>query len=184
IVRFAERLLLDRGLQPIFVVTLSLLLFAASGAIGGSGFLAVYVAGLVAGNSRIRSGTGLKRFLDGVTWLAQIIMFLVLGLFATPSGFPSILLPALLLGLALVFLVRPIAVTICLIPFRFPRAEAAFVSWVGLRGAVSILLALTPMIGDVENAMPIFNYAFIIVLVSLVLQGWTIGPVARRLGLV
>jgi cell volume regulation protein A len=184
IVRLVERLNLDQGLLPIFVLTLSLLVFAAAGAVGGSGFLAVYVAGLVAGNSQIRAVTTLKRFQDGMSWLAQIIMFLVLGLFATPSQFGAILLPAILLGLFLILVARPMAVWLCLFPFSFPRNETAFISWVGLRGAVSILLAITPLLGGLEHGRVIFNMAFIIVLVSLVVQGWTIGPVARRLGLI
>ena len=184
IVRLVDRLNLDSGLLPIFVLTLSLLVFAGAGAIGGSGFLAVYLAGLVAGNSQIRATNTLKRFQDGMSWLAQIIMFLVLGLFATPSQFPAILVPAVLLGLFLIFIARPLAVSLCLMPFRFPRAETAFISWVGLRGAVSILLALTPLIGGLENGRLIFNIAFIVVLVSLVVQGWTVGPLARRLGLI
>ncbi len=182
--RLVEKLDLDQGLQPIFVLTLSLLVFAAAGVIGGSGFLAVYVAGLVAGNSRIRGASVLKRFQDGVSWLAQIIMFLVLGLFATPSQFPAILLVSVGLGLFLIFVARPVAVWLCLIPFRFPRAETAFISWVGLRGAVSILLAITPLLIGLERGRDIFNMAFIVVLVSLVVQGWSVGWLARRLGLI
>ena len=140
IVRMVGRLNLDLGLLPIFVMTLALLVFAAGGAFGGSGFLAVYLAGLVAGNSRIRAQANLKRFQEGVSWLAQIIMFLVLGLFATPSQFLGILPVGIALGLFLIFIARPIAVWLCLLPFRFQRQETAFISWVGLRGAVSILL--------------------------------------------
>ncbi|TPK78325.1 potassium/proton antiporter [Mesorhizobium sp. B2-4-18] len=184
IVRLVDRLNLDHGLLPIFVLTLSLMVFAAAGAIGGSGFLAVYIAGLIAGNSDIRAVTILKRFQDGMSWLAQIIMFLILGLFATPSQFPAIMVPAIALGLFLMFVARPVAVWLCLVPFRLPRPEVAFVSWVGLRGAVSILLAITPLLGGLENGRTIFNAAFIIVLVSLVIQGWTVGPLARRLGLI
>lgn len=184
IVRLVERLNLDHGLLPIFVLTLSLMVFAAGGAIGGSGFLAVYLAGLVAGNSDIRAVTILKRFQDGMSWLAQIIMFLVLGLFATPSQFGEILIPAVALGLFLIFIARPVAVWLCLIPFRLPRPEVAFISWVGLRGAVSILLAITPLLGGLEEGRTIFNIAFIVVLVSLVIQGWTVGPLAHRLGLI
>lgn len=184
IVKLVERLNLDRGLLPIFVLTLSLLVFATAGAIGGSGFLAVYLAGLVAGNSDIRAVSTLKRFQEGMSWLAQIIMFLVLGLFATPSQFPAILASALVLGLFLMFVARPVAVWLCLIPFKLPRQETAFISWVGLRGAVSILLAITPLLGGLEHGRAIFNIAFIIVLASLVVQGWTVGPLARRLGLI
>jgi potassium/hydrogen antiporter len=184
IVRLVGKLDLDRGLQPIFVLTLSLLVFSAAGAIGGSGFLAVYLAGLVAGNSAIRSHAALKRFNDGMSWLAQIVMFLVLGLFATPSQFGAILPVGIALGLFLIIVARPVAVWLCLLPFRFARNEAAFISWVGLRGAVSILLAITPILGGLENGRAIFNTAFIVVLVSLIVQGWTVGPLARRLGLI
>lgn len=184
IARLVAKLDLDRGLLPIFVLTLSLLVFAAAGVVGGSGFLAVYLAGLVAGNAGIRAQASLKRFNDGMSWLAQIIMFLVLGLFATPSEFLPLLPTAVLLGLFLVFVARPVAVWLCLLPFRFPRDEAAFIAWVGLRGAVSILLAITPILGHLENGRAIFNTAFVVVLVSLVVQGWTVGIVARRLGLI
>jgi len=179
-----DRLKLDPGLLPIFVITMALLLFGITGAVHGSGFVAVYVAGLVAGNSGMRSTATLKRFQDGISWLAQIIMFLVLGLFATPSQFPVILPVAVALSLALMFIARPIAVSLCLLPFHFQRAETAFISWVGLRGSVSILLALTPIIGLLDDGRLLFNIAFIIVLASLLVQGWTIGPVARRLGLI
>lgn len=184
IVKLVERLNLDRGLLPIFVLTLSLLVFATAGAIGGSGFLAVYLAGLVAGNSDIRAVSTLKRFQSGISWLAQIIMFLVLGLFATPSQFPAILVSALALAMFLMFVARPVAVWLCLMPFNIPRQETAFISWVGLRGAVSILLAITPVLGGLEHGRDIFNIAFIVVLASLVVQGWTVGPLARRLGLI
>ena len=126
----------------------------------------------------------LRRFQDGMSWLAQIIMFLVLGLFATPSQFPAILPVSVVLGLFLIFVARPVAVWLCLMPFSCPRQETAFISWVGLRGAVSILLAITPLLGGLENGRAIFNTAFIVVLVSLVVQGWTVGPLARRLGLI
>ncbi|MCT8988713.1 potassium/proton antiporter [Chelativorans sp. SCAU2101] len=184
IVRLVTRLNLDRGLLPIFVLALSLLVFALAGALGGSGFIAVYVAGIVAGNAQLRSTAMLKRFQDGMTWLAQIIMFLVLGLLATPSQFTDIALPAVLIGLFLIFVARPLAVTICLLPFHFTRAETAFISWVGLRGAVSVLLAILPMIDELDQGRTIFNIVFIMVLVSLLVQGWSVAPLARRLGLV
>ncbi|EFG2885785.1 potassium/proton antiporter, partial [Escherichia coli] len=116
--------------------------------------------------------------------LGQIIMFLVLGLYATPSEWLPILPVGIALGLFLALLARPIAVWICLSPFGFSRPETAFVSWVGLRGAVSLLLALLPIIGGLQDGRLIFNLAFIVVLVSLVVQGWTVGPLARRLGLI
>lgn len=184
VVRLVERFDLDPGLLPIFVLTLGLLIFAVGGVMHGSGFLAVYVAGLVVGNANVRHAATIKRFHDGLSWLAQIIMFLVLGLYASPSEWLPILPVGILLGLLLAFVARPVAVWICLIPFGFSRTETAFVSWVGLRGAVSLLLALLPIIGGLENGRLIFNLAFIVVLVSLVVQGWTVGPLARRLGLI
>ena len=184
IVRLVDRLHLDTGLLPIFVLTMSLMVFAGTGAIGGSGFLAVYLAGLVAGNSGIRAVSVMKRFQAGMSWLAQIIMFVLLGLFATPSQFLPILPVSIVLGLVLIFIARPVAVWLCLFPFNMPRQETAFISWVGLRGAVSILLAIAPLLGGLDHGREIFNTAFIVVLVSLVVQGWTVGPLARRLRLI
>lgn len=183
IVGLVNRLNMERGLVPIFVIALALLVFSVTGALGGSGFLAAYVAGLYAGNRQMKAAPVLRRFQDGMTWLAQIIMFLILGLLATPSQFPEIAIPAVLLALFLIFIARPAAVWMTLLPFDFQRAESAFVAWVGLRGAVSILLAIVPLIGGLANGPAIFNVAFIIVLVSLLVQGWTINMMARRLGL-
>ncbi len=179
-----ERLPLDQGLVPVFVLALAMLIFAATGAVHGSGFLAVYIAGIIAGNSGMRSTAFIRRFKNGLSWLAQIVMFLVLGLFATPSQFVAVALPGILLALFLMLVARPAAAVLCLVPFRFERREIAFAGWIGLRGAVSILLALTPIIGGMADGRTIFNIVFIIVLVSLTVQGWTIGPVARALGLV
>jgi potassium/hydrogen antiporter len=184
IVRIVEKIDIDRGLLPILVLALSLMVFGVAGFAHGSGFLAVYVAGMVAGNANLRSAAAIKRFQDGLSWLSQIIMFLVLGLYATPSQFIPILIPSVLLALILIFIARPVAAGICLLPFRFTKAETAFLSWVGLRGAVSILLAMTPVLGGLEQGRLLFNVAFIIVMVSLIVQGWTVLPLARRLGLV
>jgi len=184
IVTLVNRLDIDRGLAPIFVLALSLLVFSLTGALGGSGFLAVFVAGIYAGNRQIRAAPALRSFQEGASWLAQIIMFVLLGLLATPSQFGEIAVPAILLALFLCFVARPIAVWVSLVPFDFARAETLFLSWVGLRGAVSILLAIVPLLGGLDNASLFFNTAFIIVLVSLLVQGWTIGPLARRLNLV
>jgi cell volume regulation protein A len=184
IVWILNRFTSDRGLAPIFVLTLALLVFASTGALGGSGFLAVYVAGMVSGNRKMFAKQQIVRFNEGLTWLAQIIMFLVLGLLATPSQFPSLLLPAIGLALFLIFIARPIAVWLSLLPYDFTQQETGFVAWVGLRGAVSILLAIMPILSGVENGTVYFNTTFIIVLVSLLLQGWTIKPVAQWLGLI
>ncbi|UVC07629.1 potassium/proton antiporter [Rhizobium sp. TH2] len=184
IVAAANRFDEDRGLAPILVLALALLVFSITGALHGSGFLAVYVAGLYAGNKKLQSRLAIKRFQDGMTWLAQIIMFVMLGLLATPSQFNVIIVPAIVLGLFLIFVARPLAVWLCLLPFDFNQKEITFLAWVGLRGAVSILLSIVPILSGLENGQQFFNITFIIVLVSLVLQGWTIKPVARRLGLI
>ncbi|MBY3332431.1 potassium/proton antiporter [Rhizobium laguerreae] len=184
IVLIVSKLDTDRGLTPIFVLALALLVFSFTGAVGGSGFLAVYVAGIYAGNRKMQAIGTIKRFQDGMTWLAQIIMFLVLGLLATPSQFPAIIVPAILLALFLIFVARPLAIWLSLLPFDYTQQEIGFVAWVGLRGAVSILLAIMPILGGLENGQIYFNTAFIIVLVSLLLQGWTIKPVAKKLGLI
>lgn len=184
IVRLVNRFELESGLHPIFVMSAALSLFGAVGLFGGSGFLAVFVAGLYAGNRRMRSQATLRRFQDGFTWLAQIVMFLALGLLATPSQFPAVALPAIGLALFLTFIGRPLAVWLCLLPFRSQPNETAFVSWVGLRGAVSVLLAILPLAAGLPEGQRLFDIAFIIVITSLLVQGWTIPLTARRLGLV
>jgi cell volume regulation protein A len=173
----------DAGLYPVAALAAALVLFAATGLIGGSGFVAVYVAGAVAGNSGIRFANRIRRFQVGMTWLAQIGMFLALGLLATPSEFGAVLWPALALAAVLIFVARPLAVWLCLLPFGFNSREVLFICWVGLRGAVSILLAILPALGGVSDGPEFFNIVFIMVISSLVVQGWTIGPAATRLRL-
>lgn len=184
IVAAAKRITLEGALYPIGVISAAICLFGLVGMLGGSGFLAVFVAGLVAGNMRITGQVGLRRFLEGLTWIAQIAMFLTLGLFATPSEFLDIALPAIAVAIGLTFICRPLAIWLCLLPFGYQRNETAFISWVGLRGAVSILLGIIPLAGGLENGQQLFNAAYIIVLTSLLLQGWTIRPMARWLGLI
>jgi cell volume regulation protein A len=184
IVQTVNRTKFDTALYPVIVLAMALLIYAVAAMTWGSGFLAVYVAGLVSGNARMRHSVTLARFQEGITWLAQIAMFLTLGLLATPSEFPAVGLGALLLAVFLILVARPVAVWICLVAFRFTRQEMAFISWVGLRGAVSILLATLPVIAGLPNGRLMFNVAFVVVLASLLVQGWTIGPVARFLGLI
>ena len=178
-----NRVQLEPGLYPVIVIGLALLLFAVTSQIGGSGFLAAYIGGLMSGNFGTRSMPMLRRFQDGVSWLCQIGMFLMLGLLATPSGFGLIWVQGLFIAFFLILIGRPIAVWLCLLPFGFKREETAFISWVGLRGAVSILLAITPMMAGIPVGQAFFNIAFIVVLTSLVVQGWTIRPMARWLGI-
>lgn len=185
IVRLAvNRLPLEVGLYPVLVAALAIAGFALTNLAGGSGYLAVYVAGLLAASGKIRHANELRRFQQGLTWLAQIAMFVTLGLLATPSEFPAVLLPGVLLGLFLVLVARPIAVGLCLLPFRMSWQENVFVGFVGLRGAVSILLAILPLMAALPDARLLFNIAFIAVLVSLAVQGWGLAPLARALHLV
>ena len=184
IVELLNRLHLEEALSPILVMACALCIFAVTGYAGGSGFLAVYVAGIVAGNRAMRGASALRRYQQGMTWLAQIVMFLVLGLFVTPSEILPVLLPAIALGLFLIVMGRPLAVWLCLLPFGLGRRVVAFNAWVGLRGAVSILLGILPAVMGVENADLYLNVSFVMVVTSLLVQGWTIKPAARWLNLV
>ncbi|MFN4185169.1 MAG: potassium/proton antiporter [Hyphomonas sp.] len=172
---------LDPGLYPISGLALALVVFSVCALFGGSGFLAAYVAGVVAGNRKVKFAQRLRRFQVGMTWLSQIGMFLALGLLATPSEFPRILIPALILAGILIFIARPLAVWLCLLPFDFRSRETLFTGWVGLRGAVSILLAILPGLAGLANGSFYFNVVFVMVMVSLLVQGWTIQPAAKLL---
>jgi cell volume regulation protein A len=178
-----NRLKLITGLYPLLAVAGGLVIFAVTAQLGGSGYLAIYTAGFVLGNSRLQSAQNIFRVHDGLAWLSQIVMFLILGLLITPSQIVPLIVPALLVAAALMLVARPIAVVLSLAPFRFPWREQVYIGWVGLRGAVPIVLALFPMMYGLEDARLYFNIAFFVVLVSLILQGWTIAPAARALRL-
>jgi cell volume regulation protein A len=176
-----NRLNLAQGLHAPFVATGAVVIFGLAAAVHASGFLAVYLAGLVLGNRPTRAHNTVVVFLDAVTWLAQIVMFVLLGLLVWPLRLIGSLWPALAVAAALMLIARPVAVFLCLAPFRFPWREKAFIAWVGLRGAVGIFLASIPLLVGLPKAYLYFDIAFVVVLVSLLVQGWTIAAAARRL---
>lgn len=182
IVRALNRLGLPQGLHAPFVTTGAIVVFGVAQALQGSGFLAVYIAGLIVGNRPTRAHNTVIVFLDAATWLAQIVMFVMLGLLVWPGRLPQTLLPAIAIAFGLMLFARPIAVFACLAPFRFGFREKLFISWVGLRGAVSIFLASIPLLVGLPEAQLYFDVGFVVVLTSLLVQGWTVTGAAHRLG--
>jgi cell volume regulation protein A len=178
-----NRVEIAAGLYPILAAATALIIFAGAQIIDASGFLAVYLAGLVMGNQRHRAQQVISRFHDGLAWLAQITMFLLLGLLATPSQMVSHIGGELAIAILLIVVARPLAVWLSLIPFRFTWQEKTFISWVGLRGAVPIFLASIPVIAGVPRGIEYFNVAFVVVIASLIVQGWTVSRAAQLLGL-
>jgi len=176
-----NRLTLPQGLHAPFVAVSALIVFALANAVHGSGFLAVYLSGLVVGNWHARAHSAVVAFLDAVTWLAQIVMFVLLGLLVWPQRLTDSLFAAVILALVLMLIARPAAVFLCLAPFNFNWREKLFISWVGLRGAVAIFLASVPLLVGLSAAYLYFDIAFVVVLSSLLVQGWTVAFAARKL---
>ncbi len=182
-VLLCRKLPLSAAFFPLLAVSYALLIYGLTNQFGGSGFLSVYLMGFLIGNARLPQIQQILRMHDGLAWLSQIIMFLMLGLLVTPSKLVEYAIPALILALVMIFIARPIAVFLSLVPFHFPKKDQVFISWVGLRGAVPIILALFPWLAGVPNKDLYFNVAFFVVIVSLLIQGWSIAPVARWLKL-
>jgi len=175
-----RRVPLAEGLYSLLIASGGLLSFSIINELGGSGFLGVYLTGLIIGTARNRGTFHVLRVMDGLAWLAQAGMFLILGLLVTPSAVLDNLVPALALALLLLLIARPAAIWISLLPFHFNWRETTFISWVGLRGAVPIVLALFPLMYGLEGAEVFFEVAYVVVLVSLLIQGSSV-PLAARL---
>src|SRR6266850_1343668 len=176
-----NRVALPQGLHAPFVCTAALVIFGVAQIAHASGFLAVYLAGIIIGNRPTRAHNSVVTFLDAATWLAQIVMFVLLGLLASPQRLLASVGPSVIVALVLMLAARPIAVFLCLVPFRFNWREKVFIAWTGLRGAVAIFLASIPMLVGLSKAYLYFDVAFVVVVISLLLQGWTLGPAARWL---
>ncbi len=176
-----NRVALPQGLHAPFVATAALVIFGAAQIAHGSGFLAVYLAGIIIGNRPTRAHNSVVTFLDAATWLAQIVMFVLLGLLVSPHRLLSSAGAAIVVAFALMLVARPVAVFLCLAPFKFNWREKIFIAWTGLRGAVAIFLASIPMLVGQSKAYLYFDVAFVVVFISLLLQGWTLAPAARRL---
>ncbi len=177
----------NTSLYPILVFTFSTLIFSITYFIQGNGYLAVYIGGLVLGNSSFVHKRSSLNFLEGLTWLFQLLMFLTLGLLVNPHELIPIIVPGLVISAIMIFVTRPLSVFLSLLPFRKKDGvgykEKIFISWCGLRGAVPIIFAIMPLAADVPEARTIFNIVFFCTLVSLLLQGTTLPIVARWLDL-
>jgi len=171
------------GLYPIAVMAIAVVAYAAGALAHGSGFLAVYLASMLLGNAKLPHSPATRGFAEGLAWIAQIGMFVLLGLLVTPHEMGDDIWPALVIGLVLTMVARPLSVVISLLPFRFPWQEQTLMSWAGLRGAVPIILATIPMVSGVEGSLRIFNIVFVLVSVYTFVQGPTLPWLARKLRL-
>jgi cell volume regulation protein A len=178
-----RKLKLNAGLYPILGLAGALIVFGGAQVAEASGFLATYLAALILGNGRYQGKEMVDRFFGSFAWLSQIVLFLMLGLLVTPRHLEPLLGSAFAIAAVLILVARPVAVTLCLAPFRFQWREILFISWVGLRGAVPIFLAIIPVLTGARGGGLLFGTAFIVVMVSLLIQGWTVAPLARWLKL-
>jgi cell volume regulation protein A len=177
-----RRLPLEAAMAMVLALAFGVMLFGLAQILGTSGFLAIYLAGVITGATKHHAQREIGYFSEGVAWLAQIVLFLMLGLLVTPHDLVPYIPEASLIAIVLIVLARPIAVFGCLLPFRYTLRESAFASWVGLRGAVPIYISIIPALADPSRDARLFAGVFVVVVVSLVIQGWTIGTAARLLG--
>lgn len=174
----------NASLYTVLLLAFVFFIFSFTDLLKGNGYLAVYIAGLVVGNQKIIHKKSLTTFFNGFTWLSQIVMFLTLGLLVNPKDLLPIAGVGLLIGIFMILVARPVSVYLCLLPFRnFTQKARIYISWVGLRGAVPIIFATYPWISGIEHAQTMFNIVFFITIVSLLVQGMTVGPMAKWLGL-
>lgn len=177
--RWLAYLKLPEGLYALFILSGGLVIFSVINSLHGSGFLAVYLSGLIIGNKRSHATEHVLKVMDGLAWLSQAGMFLILGLLVTPSRLLDLAPQGIAVVMFLIFVARPLAVTLSLLPFKFPWPEIGFISWLGLRGAVPIILAVFPVMAGLPEARGLFDITFIVVLGSLLIQGTTVAPAAR-----
>ncbi len=174
----------NESLYPVLLLITGIFIYAVTYYLRGNGYLAVYIAGLVIGNTKFVHKRTSMNFMDGFAWMSQILLFLTLGLLVNPSELVPVIVPGILISIFMIFIARPLVVYLCLIPFKnISFRDKAFISWVGLRGAVPIIFAILPLAANVPGARTIFNIVFTLTIISLLLQGTTLPTVARWLGL-
>jgi cell volume regulation protein A len=182
VAQLLRRLSMEVPTAMVLLLASGLMLFGLAQVLGASGFLAIYLAGVLAGASPHPARREIGNFVEGSAWLAQIVLFLMLGVLVTPHDLGPSILIGIVVALVLILVARPVATFACLLPFRFPWRQSAFASWVGLRGAVPIYISFIPALADPLRDARLFSGVFVVVVVSLIIQGWTIVPAALLLG--
>jgi cell volume regulation protein A len=177
-----QRLKLEKALATVLVLMFALALFGGAQALGSSGFMSIFLCAVVVGNAAHQAQEDVNHFFEGLAWLAQIALFVMLGLLVAPHQLVSSIAGGIAVAAVLLFAARPAAVFACIAPFGFSVKESLFASWVGLRGAVPIYLTILPVLAEPTRSLRLFDGVFVVVIVSLVAQGWTIAPAARLLG--
>jgi cell volume regulation protein A len=169
----------EPGIMPVLAFTGALTIFGGAQVLEMSGFMATYIAGFLVGGRMKRNEAALQEFFDAFGWIAQIGLFMLLGLLVTPHNLIHVVTPAMVVSVCLIFIARPLATFVCLTPFRVSVRDMNFISWVGLRGAVPIFLTLIPVLAGLPRGYLLFGLVFVVVVTSLIVQGWTVGLAAR-----